>query len=95
MIAIKKKYFYLLVFFLSFVFSHFGFSQNGGSLPTIYEFQVTDINGDTFDFRRLLGHKMLIVNTASKCGFTPQYEALQALYEQYRDKKIYRHRVSI
>ena len=43
---------------------------------TIYQFQVKDINGKTFDFASLKGKKVIIVNTASKCGLTPQYEQL-------------------
>ena len=50
---------------------------------TIYDFKVTDIDGHPFDMASLKGKKVLIVNTASKCGFTPQYEGLQELYEKY------------
>ncbi|THD67535.1 glutathione peroxidase [Robertkochia marina] len=53
------------------------------SVETIYQFTVKDINGDDFDFADLKGKKIMIVNTASKCGLTPQYEQLQALYERY------------
>ena len=52
---------------------------------SIHQFIVTDINGDDFDFSILKGKKVMVVNTASKCGLTPQYEKLQALYEQYKD----------
>lgn len=50
---------------------------------TIYHFTVEDLYGETFSFESLQGKKVMIVNTASKCGLTPQYEKLQALYEQY------------
>lgn len=50
---------------------------------SIYDFTVEDINGDNFDFSTLKGKKIMIVNTASKCGLTPQYEQLQAVYEEY------------
>lgn len=53
-----------------------------------YQFKVTTIEGDTFDFSSLKGKKVLIVNTASKCGFTPQYKDLQLLHEKYGDKVI-------
>jgi glutathione peroxidase len=52
---------------------------------TIYDFKVTDINGKTFDFSTLKGKKIMIVNTASKCGLTPQYEQLEEVYKQYKD----------
>ncbi len=53
---------------------------------TIYQFKVEDINGNTFDFASLKGKKIMIVNTASKCGFTPQYEGLEKLYKKYKDQ---------
>ena len=53
---------------------------------SIHQFKVTDINGKEFNLSTLKGKKVLIVNTASKCGFTPQYEQLQELYEKYKDK---------
>ena len=55
---------------------------------TIYKFKVTNLEGDIFDFNSLKGKKIMIVNTASKCGLTPQYKKLQALYEQYIDKNF-------
>ena len=57
------------------------FAQND---KTIYQFKVEDINGETFDLSSLKGKKVMIVNTASKCGFTPQYAELQRIYEQYK-----------
>ncbi len=52
---------------------------------SIHQFKVEDINGDLFDFAKLKGKKVMIVNTASKCGYTPQYEQLQAVYDKYKD----------
>lgn len=54
----------------------------------IYQFKVQDLYGNTFDFASLKGKKVMIVNTASKCGFTPQYEDLQKLYDTYKDKNF-------
>ncbi|MEN9420580.1 MAG: Glutathione peroxidase BsaA [Bacteroidota bacterium] len=55
---------------------------------SIYQFKVTDINGKTFDFASLKGKKIMVVNTASKCGLTPQYEQLEALYTKYKAKNF-------
>src|SRR5690606_25172414 len=52
----------------------------------IYQFQVQDLSGQPFDLSSLRGKKVMIVNTASECGLTPQYEQLQLLYETYKDK---------
>jgi glutathione peroxidase len=55
------------------------FSQNGG----FYDFKVKTIDGNDFNLGTLKGKKVMVVNTASKCGFTPQYKDLEELYEQY------------
>ncbi len=55
---------------------------------TIYQFKVEDLSGKTFDFASLKGKKILIVNTASKCGLTPQYKELEALYKKYKDQNF-------
>ena len=55
---------------------------------SIYEFKVEDLSGNSFDFASLKGKKILIVNTASKCGYTPQYEQLEAVYNKYKNKNL-------
>ena len=54
----------------------------------IYDFKVPSIDGKTIDFAQFKGKKILIVNTASQCGYTPQYEDLQKLYDTYKDKLV-------
>jgi glutathione peroxidase len=55
---------------------------------SFYDFKVKDIDGKDFDLASLKGKKVLVVNTASKCGLTPQYEQLQELYEKYGGKNF-------
>jgi len=55
---------------------------------SIYTFKVEDLEGNEFDFASLKGKKIMVVNTASKCGLTPQYKDLQALYDEYKDKGL-------
>src|ERR1700712_5134977 len=58
------------------------------SAVSVYDFKVPALNGGTIDLSTYKGKKLLIVNTASKCGFTPQYADLEKLYEQYKDKLV-------
>ena len=55
---------------------------------SVYQFKVEDLNGKEFDFASLKGKKILIVNTASKCGLTPQYKDLEAIYKKYKDNNF-------
>ena len=52
----------------------------------IYQFKVTDLYGSEFDFSSLKGKKIMVVNTASECGLTPQYSDLQKLYDTYKEE---------
>lgn len=60
-----------------------GFAQS-----SFYDFKVKDIDGNDFELSKLKGKKVLVVNTASKCGLTPQYKQLQSLYEQFGGEKF-------
>ncbi|WBL26567.1 glutathione peroxidase [Zunongwangia sp. HGR-M22] len=72
------KNFFIVLIMLS---GNFLMAQNQ---EVIYNYKVKDIDGNEFDLSSLKGKKVMIVNTASKCGFTPQYASLQKLYEQYK-----------
>jgi glutathione peroxidase len=58
------------------------------STSSVYEFKLKTIDGQNFSLAKFKGKKVLIVNTASKCGFTPQYAELQKLADQYKDRLI-------
>ena len=58
------------------------------SAQSIHSFKVKSIDGTIINLAAYKGKKILIVNTASKCGYTPQYEALQKVYAQYKDKLV-------
>lgn len=85
------------VVFLSAVFTACGFAQKNQQkntstqekvtgMKTLHDFKATTIDGEIFDMAQLRGKKVMIVNVASKCGYTPQYKQLQELYVNYRDK---------
>jgi glutathione peroxidase len=64
-------------------------STNATEQPTsIHSFTVPALDGSTINFASFKGKKILIVNTASECGFTKQYEGLQQLYNQYKEKLV-------
>ena len=58
------------------------------SQGSIYDFKVEALDGSVIDFATFKGKKILIVNTASGCGYTPQYEGLETLYKKYQDKLV-------
>lgn len=54
----------------------------------VHDFKIKSIDGKTINFAKFKGKKLLIVNTASKCGYTPQYKALEQLQQKYKDKLV-------
>lgn len=83
----------LRIIFAAIIFVSFAFTTNetapaAHKQPTVYGFKVEALEGGTIDFSSYKGKKILIVNTASKCGYTPQYTELQELYEKYKDKLV-------
>ena len=81
----------IIVFSISSLYglSWFNKKDDINDLPEdIYQYSAIDINGDTVFFEQFKGKYILIVNTASKCGFSYQYDQLQKLYETYKDKLV-------
>ena len=63
-------------------------NQQDMKKENIYQFKVSDLYGSEFDFSSLKGKKLMVVNTASECGLTPQYADLQKLYDKYKDQNF-------
>ena len=71
----------MLFFSILLLYSAAGFAQS----KSFYDFKVKTLEGKDFDFSTLKGKKVMVVNTASKCGNTPQYRDLEEVYEKYGD----------
>jgi glutathione peroxidase len=64
-------------------------SSTSAAATSVFDFKMKDIDGKDVKLKKYKGNVLLVVNTASKCGYTPQYESLQATYEKYKDKDFY------
>ena len=66
----------------------FMFNMHSAEATSLYDYQAKTLDGETIDLSQYKGKKLLIVNTASKCGYTKQYKDLQALHELHGDKVV-------
>jgi glutathione peroxidase len=57
-------------------------------MTTVFDFKATGLDGKPLDLKRFKGKVLLIVNTASQCGYTPQYKGLEEVYQQFKDKGV-------
>lgn len=78
----------LLAIFLFKLLFFFAPPKTDNVPASIYDFKVTALDGSTMDFAKFKGKKILIVNTASQCGNTPQYADLEAMYKKYKGKLV-------
>jgi glutathione peroxidase len=78
-----------LLTIILFKFMFFFAPPKAAEVPkSIYDFKVAGLTGGTIDFSKYKGKKIMIVNTASECGNTPQYKDLEAMYEKYKGKLV-------
>ena len=80
----NMKFIRIITFLLMFFYCNTGYTKN----MTIYDFSFEDIDGNSVDLSKFKGKPIFMVNTASRCGFTPQYENLQNLFMQYKNTDL-------
>lgn len=80
----KNVLYLIIILVLSAVIS--AVTMGAAEADSLYDFTLKSIDGNDTPLKNYQGHVILVVNTASKCGLTPQYKKLQAVYEKYKDK---------
>ena len=77
----------IIIYILIIMFSFLNKTMSDNS-KTFFDFKINSINGEELDLSKFYGKTILLVNVASKCGFTKQYDDLQKLYEDFQDKGL-------
>ena len=75
-------------FILIILFANILSSMQAQKISSVHDFKVTSLDGETIDLSSFKGKKILIVNTASRCGYTRQYKDLEELHNKYKDKLV-------
>ena len=81
----KNKFFFIYILIIMFSFLNKTMPENS---KNFFDFKINSINGEELDLSTFNGKTILLVNVASKCGFTKQYDDLQKLYENFKDKGL-------
>ena len=81
---LKKKIFAMIIMAAAFLGSGMGIGMATAMTKTAYDFQFSAIDGDEMDLADYRGKVLLVVNTASRCGFTPQYDGLEEVWQKYQ-----------
>ena len=77
----------IIIYLIIFMFSFFNKTLSDNS-KIFFDFKINSINGDSLDLSKYTGKTILLVNVASNCGFTKQYDDLQKLYDEFKDKGL-------
>src|SRR5262245_40294395 len=78
----------MLRLFATVLFLLIGVLSMSAAQQSLFDFTLTGLDGKPMPLSKFRGHAVLLVNTASECGFTPQYEGLEKLWEQYKDRGL-------
>ena len=89
MLKIISVFFVVSIVGAAFVLYHHSEATASAMAASIYDFKMKDIDGKDVKLKQYKGNVLLVVNTASKCGYTPQYESLQATFDKYKGRGFY------